>query len=318
MRVPKRLVCLAVDQCIGQRRDLLVCDESEHGKHVLLGNLVATKCDELVERALGVAQSAFRAAGNGGQCVLVDRDFFLFGDFLEVLDDQVGGNPAQIKPLAPREDGGQNFLRFGGGEQEFHMRGWFFERLEQGVERFLGEHVDFVDDVNFEFGARGGVADGVAQLAYFIDAAVAGAVDFQHVQRAALGDFLAVVALVAGGDGGAFDAIQGLGENAGGGRLADAARADKKVGMGEAFLLDGVFQGRGDVLLSHDLIELLRPPFAGKDLILLLLRHRYYQKGFRTLRSLAFQEKTVVHPVSTNDAGSRAAVEAPVRRPDGT
>ena len=96
-------------------------------------------------------------------------------------DNQSGGNAAEVKPLAPGENGGQNLLRFGGGEHELGMLGRFFESLEKRIERFLGEHVNFVNDVNLEFGTGWGITDGVPQSANLIDAAVAGGVDFQHV-----------------------------------------------------------------------------------------------------------------------------------------
>jgi hypothetical protein len=46
-----------------------------------------------------------------------------WGRYGEVLNDQCGGDAAQVEPLAAREDRGQNLLRFGGGEHEFDVRG---------------------------------------------------------------------------------------------------------------------------------------------------------------------------------------------------
>src|SRR5271170_2205836 len=63
------------------------------------------------------------------------------------------------------------------------------------------------------------------------------------------------------------------------------------------------------MLLSHDIVELLRAPFSRQDLI--LLRHEVTLQNLRT-------ERMAVHLASTSDIGSRAAVEAPARRPDGT
>ena len=71
-------------------------------------------------------------------------------DLGQVPDDESDGDAAQIEALAAGEDGGQDLLRLGGGEHELHMRGGFLEGLEEGVERLLGQHVDFVDDVNLE------------------------------------------------------------------------------------------------------------------------------------------------------------------------
>jgi hypothetical protein len=53
----------------------------------------------------------------------------------EVFDDECGGDTAQIEALAAGKDCRQNFFRVGCSEHELHVRRWFFERLEQRVER---------------------------------------------------------------------------------------------------------------------------------------------------------------------------------------
>ena len=65
----------------------------------------------------------------------------------------------------------------------------------------------------------------------------------------------------------AVGAIEALGEDAGDGRLARAARPDKEVGVGDALLRDGVGQRLGDVLLADDIGESLRAVFARYDLV---------------------------------------------------
>ena len=90
------------------------------------------------------------------------------------------------------------FVGLGRAEDELHVLGRLFQRLEQGVERLAREHVDFVDDVDLEPRPAGANVDVLPQLADLVDAAIAGAVDFQHVDVAAGADALADVALVAG------------------------------------------------------------------------------------------------------------------------
>ena len=62
-----------------------------------------------------------------------------------------------------------------------------FEDLEQGVERRLGEHVDFVDEVDLvrQRAAHRHVVGVFAQVANVVDAAVAGAVHLDQIERAA-------------------------------------------------------------------------------------------------------------------------------------
>ena len=90
-------------------------------------------------------------------------------------------NAREVEPLAPREDRDRDLVRLGGAEDELHVLGRLFERLQQGVEGLAGEHVDFVDDVDLEPRTAGPDVDVLAQLADLVDAAVAGPVDLQHV-----------------------------------------------------------------------------------------------------------------------------------------
>ena len=139
--------------------------------------------------------------------------------------------------------------------------------LSRALNAARREHVDFVDDVDLvaERG-WGGTGRCCAELADLVDAAVAGAVDLEHVD------------VVAGGDAacrcrtrrrasavGPVDAVERLGQDAGGGGLADAAGAGEEVGVGDAIGLDGVGQGLGDRLLADEVGELLRPIAAGQD-----------------------------------------------------
>ena len=127
--------------------------------------------------------------------------------------------------------------------------------------------MDFVDDVDLVGAARRGVAGVVAQVADLVDAVVGGAVDFDDVEAGAGRDFAAGVAGVARVRCRSLLAIEGLGEDAGGGGFSGAAGADEEVGVGEAFLDDRVAQGTDDVVLSKDVIESFGSVFSGEDLI---------------------------------------------------
>ena len=61
--------------------------------------------------------------------------------------------------------------------------------------------------------------------------------------------------------------VDGLGKQARGRRLPDAARARKEVGVMQALVLDGVAERPRDVLLPRDLLEGLRAPLACDDLV---------------------------------------------------
>jgi len=129
--------------------------------------------------------------------------------------------------------------------------------------------VHFVDDVDLPGEAGRGVADRLAQLADVVDAAVARAVDLDHVHRPPGGDLAARAALVAG-----FvprpvlsraRAVDRLGEDPRHRGLPDAAGSGEEVGVGGAAGPQGVAEGARDRLLAGDLGETLRAPLQCED-----------------------------------------------------
>ena len=127
--------------------------------------------------------------------------------------------------------------------------------------------MDFVDDVDLVFGPDGEVLDVLAEFARLFDLGMRGRVDLDHVDVRLVGDGPAGFALAARLAVLRVLAVQGLGENARGGGLADAPGADEEVGVGDTSRPDRVFQRAGDMLLADHVGETLRTPFSGDDLI---------------------------------------------------
>ena len=257
---------LACDEVFAEGGDGFASGEAEDLEDVVFLDMVAAEGDELVEHGLCIAHAALGAAGEGVGGGVGELDGFLGGDGEEMGGDELGGDAFEIEALAAAEDGGGDFLDVGGGEDELHVSRWFLEGFEEGVEGRVREHVNFVDDVEFVLSAGGGVADVFDDdLADFVDLGVGGGVELEDIEAGARSDFAADIALVAGGDGGALDAVEGFGEDARGGGFPCAARAHEDVSVGEALLLDGVLERGGDVLLADDVGKRLRPIFAGKN-----------------------------------------------------
>ena len=147
------------------------------------------------------------------------------------------------------------------------MRRRFLKRFQQRVEGLLGQHVDFIDDVNLVATAGGQVAQLFAQFSYLVDAAIGCTVDLDNIQVGTLNDFAAGLAGVAGLNGGALFAVERLGQQAGHGGLADAPGAREQVGVGHAAELNRVFEGTGNVLLFNNVVKGLGPPFSRRNLV---------------------------------------------------
>src|SRR3972149_6083617 len=124
-----------------------------------------------------------------------------------------------------------------------------------------------VDDGGLEGVAGGEVADGCAQLADFVNAAVGGGVNREHVDGGAGGDFAAGRALAAGLHRRTFLAVQRFRQDARRGGLAHAARAGEDVGVGDLVLLEGVLQRADDGFLADDFVEGLRAVLARDYLV---------------------------------------------------
>src|SRR2546422_979445 len=254
--------------------------------------------DSGVEQRQGIAQRALRRAHDRGQRRPLEGDLLLGEDVLERGRERVQRDRAEVEALHAREHRGRDVARIGGGQHEDHVRGRLLQRLEQRVERRLGELVDLVDDVDLVAAARRRVLDVLPEGADLLDAAVGGAVDLDHVHRDV--GVAAHRARAARLGALALGTQQRLREQPRRGGLADAARAGEEVGVRHAPGRQRVAQRPRDGVLSDDRFERLRPPLAGEDLI----------------AHVAI--KVTVHPPSNDPYCELPRKPAPVRYSHGT
>ena len=144
-----------------------------------------------------------------------------------VFDEQLGGDRVEIESLRPAPDRVEQLVRLGRCQNEDNMLRWLFEGLEQRIAGGSREHVRLVQDVD---AARPGSGRNRSHihpyLPYVLDLVVGGGVELDHIEGRAVSDLAARVAGVAGlAVGPEVGAVEGLGDEAGDGRLAGAARA---------------------------------------------------------------------------------------------
>ena len=89
----------------------------------------------------------------------------------------------ETEMLATRPDRLWNVLRLRRRHHEDDVRGRLFQRLEQRIERRIGDLVRLVEDVDLVAVACRPVPRALAQLADLVNAAVRGRVDLDHVHR---------------------------------------------------------------------------------------------------------------------------------------
>ena len=63
--------------------------------------------------------------------------------------------------------------------------GWFFQRLQKGIECRIGKHVDFIDDIDFETPKVRGKIDLIPQVANIVDTGIGCRIDLDQIQEAA-------------------------------------------------------------------------------------------------------------------------------------
>ena len=215
---------------------------------------------QLVQHRHRVTGGAAAGAHDQRHHALADLDVLRGADLLEVGAEHLRRDEPEGVVVGAGADGADDLVRLGGREDELHMVRRLLDELEQRVEAGGGDHVGLVDDEHLEAVPHRGEGRALPQLAGVVHAAVAGRVDLDHVERAgaAACEVAAGVAGPAGSVRRPLLAVQAAGEDAGGGRLAAAARPREQVGMADPARAQRTPQGRGDVVLADHLGEGLR------------------------------------------------------------
>jgi len=184
----------------------------------------------------------------------------------------VGGNQRlrhllEVELQAARQNGHRNFLRVGGRQDELDVLRRLFERLQHGIERRSREHVHFVDDIDLEATTCRRVHRILEQLAHLVDLGVGRRVYFEQIDETPAVDFLARRTDAAGRGADAGLAIEGLGQDPGQRRLADATGTGKQIRVVQALGGQRVRQCPHHVLLANQAGKASWAPFARQDLV---------------------------------------------------
>ena len=255
---------VAGGQRVQQPHQMTLVDRAQHAAHGFFGQVAGAVGDGLVGQRQGVAHGAGCRLADQAQRGNLEADLLLAQHGLQMADNGVGRHLLQVELQAARQHGHRDLLRIGGREDEFDVRRRLFQRLEHGVERMPGQHVDFVDHVDLE-AARARRVDGLLeQLGHFLDATVRGRVQFEVVDETAGIDLGAGATDAAGLGGDAGFAVERLGQDARQRGLAHASGAGEQPGVVQSLGVQRVRERAHHVILSHEGIERSRPPLAGQ------------------------------------------------------
>ena len=220
--------------------------------------------DALVEDGERVAEAAVGLQRDELERLVVGRHIHLPADVAQPRLNLADGDAAEVETLAARLDRRRDGVRLRRREDEDEVRGRLFERLQERVERFLRQHVHFVDDVDGVAALGGRVLRAVAEVTDFVDAAVRCGVDLVDVDGRAVLDGAAALACAARLGAVGVLAVQRHREDLRRARLARAARPREEVRMAEPACRDGLRERARHVLLADEVREPARPPFSVK------------------------------------------------------
>ena len=245
---------------------------AEHVAHFALGDARRAVRDRLVQKREAVAHGAAGALGEEPKRARFVGHAFGVENVRHMRDDAARRHVAQVELQTAREHRDRHLLRIRRREDELHVFGRLLEGLEHRVEGRRREHVHFVDHVDLVAALGRRVHRSLEKRRHVFDRAVARRVHLDVVAEAPLVDRAAGRTHAAGFGRdvplavGALT-VERLGEDARDRGLPDAARSREEIGVVQAFFGKRPRQGRHDVILTDDRLEIVRAPLARQNLI---------------------------------------------------
>ena len=227
------------------------------------GHRALAEHHELLEGGQSVSHAAIRASGDKVEGLRFESHVFFHTDSAKTGHNLLVRDTVEVEALAARVNGSRHLLRIGGAQDEYHVRWWLLEGLQQCVEGRSGKHVNLVDDVHLRTApGRSEVHATDDLLANVLDAGATCRIELIDVGVSTLGDELALGAGSVRVGRRAVLAEQGLSHEARRGGLARTARTAEQVRMTHLVLGDGIAQGTLDGVLTHHLGKGLRTVLA--------------------------------------------------------
>ena len=212
----------------------------------MIGDMPLGRSGHLVKDGQSVAHGAIGLLGNDVERCRLGLDMLLLADILQLLHDIGHRDSGKVIDLAARQNGGDHLLLFGGRQDKDGIFGRLLQRLEEGVEGSLRQHVHLIDDEHAVTSRLRRNAHLFGQVADVVHAVVRCAIQLIDIVGALLVECLARCALVAGlAIGSGVLAVDGFGKDTCTGRLTHATRAAEEVGMRQTSAGNGRLQRVG-------------------------------------------------------------------------
>ena len=237
--------------------------------HLLVSDVAHAEAGSLVEDREGIAHTSVSLFGYHGERLFFILYAFLLSHHLQVVDGIGYRHSLKVVNLASAQDGRQNLMLLGSGEDEDDMLRWLFQRLEKGVEGCCREHVDLIDDKHFILAHLRRNAGLLHQNLNLVNTVVAGGIQLEDVVGTLLVEGTAALTFVA--CLAVFTrmlAVDCLRKNAGTSGFSHTSRTAEKIGVRQLAALHCILQSGGQCTLSDNRIEGHRTVLSCRNYIL--------------------------------------------------
>ena len=187
--------------------------------------------NRLIEQRQGIAHAAGGCASDLGKRGRLEGHRLGFEHRGQMPGDQRRGQVLEVELQTTRQHGHRHLARISGRQNEHHMGGWLFKRLEHRIEGMPAEHVDLVDHVDLVAPGHRRIDHLFEQVGHFLDTPIGGGIHLDIVGKPTLLDRDAGTALAAGPRTDAGFAVERSRQDPRDRGLADAARAGKEIGV---------------------------------------------------------------------------------------
>src|SRR6476619_5809988 len=113
-----------------------------------------------------------------------------------MLHHVVDPDPVKIEDLAAGKNGRDNFMAFGGSQNENGIARRFFQRFLEGVESRIRKHVNLIDDVDLVLSGLRRVTNLFYEVPDVFHGVVGSSIELVHIKRSVVVETYARFALV--------------------------------------------------------------------------------------------------------------------------
>ena len=143
--------------------------------------LPKVKRNTLIQQAQRVAHGAIRSLGNIAERLFLHLHLLFFHQFPQSLRNRLNRNPAEIIPLAAGKNRNRYLMHLSSRQNENHIGGGLFQRLQQRIKRTDGEHMHLVNDIDLKSALRRRIGHLIHNLTNIVHTVVGGGINLNHI-----------------------------------------------------------------------------------------------------------------------------------------